>query len=552
MKSLCKSLMLGLVVGVMTLMPIGKAFAQSPPEPAVVVSIAKFKEQMDDVNYLLTASGFAEMKFMAGAMIKGYTKGLDSNKDAGVLLYFNEGEQTPDFLAFVPVANMDDMLDVVAGMAEVEEGDDFTVIVPDNGPEVFLKERDGFALISNKKDVINNFSGSPDQLLGDLPSKYNLAARVMAQKIPMELRDQVMGMIRDASEDTMENMDDGPQLELQRKNLEMQMQQLETVMKETDTFVLGMNADADGNSLVMDVDFTGVPGSKLAKQLAETPGKNASRFTGFLMEGAAFTNNQCINVSAEDAATYSQLMDDAKSTMISEMDLDGDMSEAELAKVEGAIGNMVDVLKATLAEGTIDGGMVVTLDDGNMNIAAGAQVAEPKKVEDTVKELVPMLQEKFGSELEVNLNSGSHKDVTFHELVLQIPDGEEEMRDTFGDQITIVVGIGSKEVYLGGGSNPEELLKKVMDSTGKAEHMMQYNVYVTPILKFAANMEGDPSLEAMATALAESGKDRISITSNVIDNGIRTRFEMQDGILSLIKVAMAGMQGGFPGADDDF
>jgi hypothetical protein len=57
-KSFCKTLVLGMVIGVMTMMPIGKAHCQSAPEPAVIISIANFKEQMDDVDYLLTSSGF--------------------------------------------------------------------------------------------------------------------------------------------------------------------------------------------------------------------------------------------------------------------------------------------------------------------------------------------------------------------------------------------------------------------------------------------------------------------------------------------------------------
>jgi len=35
-------------VGVMSMLPIGKAFSQSLPKPAVVISITKFDEQMKD------------------------------------------------------------------------------------------------------------------------------------------------------------------------------------------------------------------------------------------------------------------------------------------------------------------------------------------------------------------------------------------------------------------------------------------------------------------------------------------------------------------------
>lgn len=557
MKSYCKTLVLGLLIGVMTMLPIGQAYCQSPPEPAVVVSIAKFKEQMDDVNYLLTASGFAQMKFMASAMIKGYTKGLDDSKDAGVLIYFNEDSENPDFLGFVPVTDMQEMLDVVAQMAEVEEGDDFSTIIADDGTELLVKQKGDYAFISNKKEMFDNLSGQPAELLGDLPSKYNLSAKVFAQRIPVGLRDRVMDMIKESSNMTLDNLGDDLQAEMQRKNLEMQMQQMEMMFKETDTFTFGMTADKDAKSLIMDLEFAGLPDSELAKMLVGSAPKQPSRFTGFLMDGAAFTHNQCMRIQKDEAERYSAALDDFKKTALKEMNQEGDLSEEDLKVVDKAFTDVVDVIKETLAEGILDSGAVLMMKEGEINFAAGGQISNPKKFESTVKELVAMAESKLGGEIEVNLNSGSHKSVTFHQIVIQVPDDEEEMRDALGDQITVVVGIGTKEVYLAGGSNPVDTLKGAIDGTHMAKDLMQFNLYITPMLEFAAGLEGDPSVEKMAEALKAAGNDRISMTSNLIENGVSMRFEMQDGILGLIKVgfdafSQGGGGGGFPGSNDDF
>ena len=56
----------------------------------------------------------------------------------------------------------------------------------------------------------------------------------------------------------------------------------------------------------------------------------------------------------------------------------------------------------------------------------------------------------------------------------------------------------------------------------------------------------------MADAMEENGQDRMRMTSRLIDNGMAMRLEMQDGILSLIKVGVESMQGAFPGNDNDF
>ena len=84
------------------------------------------------------------------------------------------------------------------------------------------------------------------------------------------------------------------------------------------------------------------------------------------------------------------------------------------------------------------------------------------------------------------------------------------------------------------------------------QEILQYNIHLTPILKFIADVNGEPSVEAMAEAMEANGQDRMSMTSRLIEDGMAMRFEMQDGILSLIKAGFESMQGGFPGNDSDF
>jgi Ca2+-binding EF-hand superfamily protein len=285
-----------------------------------------------------------------------------------------------------------------------------------------------------------------------------------------------------------------------------------------------------------------------------------------------------------------------------------------------------------------------------------------------------MAEEKLGSEIEVNLNSGSHKNITLHSIVVQVPDEEEETRDILGDQVTVIFGIGEKAVYLAAGSNPVPTLKKAVDggdgagsqtvkfirsmpvfklldknrdsafskreikravvafesldnnedgeismeemmpeqqkselekaqmvgvmqslpiikamdknsnnvisenenkgavaalqSLDKNEDgtismeemmpggsdMMQFNLFISPMLDFAVKMKGEPAIEAMAQVLKDSGGDRIRGTYNLVENGGIMRFEMQDGILGLIKVGFDAFSqgGGFPGQNDDF
>ena len=66
----------------------------------------------------------------------------------------------------------------------------------------------------------------------------------------------------------------------------------------------------------------------------------------------------------------------------------------------------------------------------------------------------------------------------------------------------------------------------------------------------AARTDGaPPEITAMAEQLSENGGDLMRGYSKHVPNGIFTRLEMQDGILSLIKIGYEAAQGGF---DNDF
>jgi hypothetical protein len=113
------------------------------------------------------------------------------------------------------------------------------------------------------------------------------------------------------------------------------------------------------------------------------------------------------------------------------------------------------------------------------------------------------------------------------------------------------VGIGKDSAYLAFGSNPLDLVKKAMDSAGPAETQstFQMNFQVGQFLKMASQANDEPVLKKMAKKLMTDGNDRVRISSNYVENGYNTRFELQDGILSLIKVAQESFSGG--GMDEE-
>ena len=173
-----------------------------------------------------------------------------------------------------------------------------------------------------------------------------------------------------------------------------------------------------------------------------------------------------------------------------------------------------------------------------------------------IRDSLEMAQDQADGKIEVKFNSESYDGISLHTINIAIPSDEEEAQKVLGDKVTIMVGIGTESVYLCAGSDPLPLLKASIEKSktaGELESLNQYNAFLAPILRFASGITPEAALEKMADTLEESGKDRISVFSDVIENGIESRLEMEDGILALIQAGFEAAQAGaFQGDVDEF
>lgn len=556
MKIFSKTILTGLLLAAVSLMPMNQAKAQSAAEPAIVISVAKLSEQMDDIGYLAEASGFGQMSFLIKMQAEQFLKGIDDSKPSGLLMYFEDDAQEPTMMGFIPITNMEDVLNTISEQAEVEEGDDYTTIIPDDGSELLMKQIGDYAFISDREEMFEAAPSDPASVLGDLQEDYNFGARVFAQRIPESLRDMAIDMIEEGYAESMAEMGEFPG-DLQEKNFEMQMAAIKSFIYETEEIVVGFVADQDDGSLRFGFQVTGLEGSKMAMQSAAQNDIEETRFGGFLMEGAAFTANTCSVIAEEDIAQYEEMLAQLREEAYNEMDNEG-MSAEQADIVRSIADDFFEVLEDTLKEGRIDLGAVVTTDE-TVEFAMGFQVANAKKLEDGVKDLVKMIENEpeVQENVEFKLNAGSMNGVTLHEIIVQVPDNEEEMVDVLGEEMTIILGIGDKVVYMAGGANdPKGLLERAMTGTPSESEAagksvaMQYNLFLSPILRMAAGIEGEEMMEDMADKLDETGRDRMRVSVEMIENGMKGDFEIQDGILEILGIAaqsMGGMMGG--GAD---
>lgn len=528
--------------------------AQSKAEPAIVISLSPLNNQLDDISYLTDAAGFAGAGNMARVQIDGFTQGIDKNKPMCIHLFINEEQPEPDVLAFIPVTNFDDVLNIVSQMALVEDEDDYSVISTGGGPDMYVKEVKNHAVIAQSTEMFDLANVDLSSGLGDLPSRYNVAVRIYAQRIPESMREQMLNMIEDSYREQIENFgDDELASELQTKNFELQMAQIRSFVEDTDQIVLGLDFDKEGKNIHLDVEMIGLSGSKLVSRVAAMKPSTASRFAGFLMNGAAFTANSNSSLNAEDIDQYVSSLDDLVSAAKQKIEEESEMSTSELAMVNDLVDELFGLLKNTVRQGNVDLGAVLIMDDNETNLAAGVATSSPAAFEAKVKATIAQIKGQLDGQVEVKLDCENYQGVRFHEFVVPVPAGEEELGNLFGDKIKIYAGFGNDVVYLAAGSDPMKTLKAAMAQTSGGDAVgviMQYNVFLAPVLKKVGVIQGEMQMEEVAEILRATGRDRMQMSAKVLDNGMKFRFEIQDGFLKAIGAFAGPMMGmGAPGMD---
>jgi len=523
-----------------TLVAVATSYAQSAPEPAVVISIAPVKEQMNDINYLVDASGFGQAKFLIKSQIKYITNGIDKTRPAGVLLYFEGDNPEPRTVIFLPVKDFDELLDTVSNIAEVDDEDDVIKILPPNGETLYAVEQGDHVFITMDEESLSDLPEDPQSMLGDMPSKYNLGAHVYGNRVPEELRQKAIDLIQDGYIDSLENMGTDPEkIDQQIEDFEEQIKAFEDI----DEVVVGMLTDEETHKMAMEFSITGKPGSKIAKGYAGFANAEPTKFAGFMHDKSAMDYSMCFELNTEDIDQVGNQMDGLVESMMTELDNDGEFDEEEMDTIRSATIQITEVIEETFREGRIDSGGQLMMGENDFNFAAGGQVSNPKKIESAVKELIGLLSERAADAFSFNESFASHKGVKMHEIVINVPEDEEELQDYIGSEVIVILGIGKKNVYLAAGKDPMDTLKDAMDSTGAApEFPVIYNIRLTPILEFAASTSGQPMLDGLVEKMKEVGRDKITIYSKAIENGLFTRMEMEDGPLSLIQEVVQGLQ----------
>ena len=548
----------GLVVAVLTA-PFAVAQSAGEAKPVAVVAFAGYEELMKDINFIGELGDQKGASDMIDQFVQLFTQGkglagFDKTKPIGAIIQ-TDG-QMPSGAICLPVSDVNALLDVAKGMGVTVDdmGEGVSQIKSPQGAGVFMKTAGSWALLSMAPTMFEGLPEDPATLFAPLVKEYDVAAKVIVKDLPEAYRQQAIDAMSQGGQARIPNESDEDYAERQ-KGFEAQLAQMKDFINDLDNVVVGIKIDNDKKNAFFDFAYTALPGTKLAKQIADNS-KVTTNFAGFSKPEAAINVQFASATSGADVSQIHQMIDTARAKGSAAIEKTSKIEDGSKAKAKEALEDFLAAFQKTLEGGVTDGGASLELGDNSMSLVAGAYVADSQKVLDGIKKYAELETTELPK---VELDAETVGDVKFHNVTYKIPAGDEKAKKLLSENGEMIVGVGKNAVYFAVGADPVAAVKAAIAASAKSPKKaimpFEMTIGLKQALEFAksvADEDKKPLIENLAEAVdsAESGSDHVRLVGEPIKNGIRTRLELQEGVLSAIGkgASQARMQGaGAPG-----
>jgi len=537
-------------------------------QPVAAVSFSGYTEVLKDVEYIGKLAGNPQLAMLAEGMLSQMTEdpqgleGLDKDRPWGFVVQ-TDGQQFPMY-GFIPVTDLKGLLGALEGVigpaADAGDGG-FEVGMGDR--TLYVTEKGGWAFIGTSPDALADVPDDPLPMLDKLNESYDLAARVWVKNVPPILRQMALAPLQIGIQSGLERMPEetDEQYAIRKKMTREAMARLTTVINELDTLLVGLAVDRESSSTYLDYEITAVEGTNTAEQFSAAEDLTTD-FAGLLLPDAAVTMNFTGKIAASDVAQVMPAITTAKANAMAELENQG-LEGAELETAKQMVGDLFDVLEATVEDGRLDAAMAVSMAPDALTFVAGGHVADSAKLESVIKQLAAQaIKESPEAAQAIKIDAGEHAGVRLHTVALPTSEMDtdvEVLSQLVGETLDVVIGIGDGAIYLAAGRDAMSTLKQAIDASkaqaGAPAVPMRLSVAATPIAKFVAGIS-DGEAQGMATMMvqileASGNKDHLTLTSTSIPRGTKVRVEMEEGLMKLLgTLPMMMMQGG-PGGPED-
>ncbi len=525
-----------------------------------VVAGARYEKLIGDISFLGSLAGKPE----AGQMVEGglslFTQGkganaIDKSKPWGVIVQTDGAGFYP--VGCLPIGKASDVLDVAKAYgAEIKDGENGTkeMVMP-NHRSLFVKAQNDMVYISIAASSLSRLPANPQELLTRMVGDYDLSAAVSVKNIPEGYRQFAMQAMQAGLQQGMKQLPgESDEDYAQRQRMaEGQIAQMTRMINEIDSIKFGWAVDSKQQRTYLDFTYQFMPGSKMAQQVAAY-GQPRTNFAGFFQPNAAATvvvaTKSDPKLIAEDLAQFEKMMQNSQQQLNKEIDKKVDDAEAREA-LKAAAADCFDAFEETVKEGQIDGGAALHLSPDSLTLVAGVHVKEPTKIESALKKLETAAK-KSPEFPGIKWNAANHAGVKFHTITVPVPQNQQAPRQMLGDEVNVAIGIGPESVYAAVGRDNIEAVGKAIDASAAAKEKavppFEFVLSLGPILEVAAAQAKEGRQKEILKSVADmlknqaQGRDHVRAVGQVVPNGLRYRFEAEEGVLRAIGTAAAEAQ----------
>jgi hypothetical protein len=451
-------------------------------------------------------------------------------------------------VAFVPVTNLKLLLEV--HKEQVGEPKDIGGSILEIGIDrkAFVKEQGGWAFIAERKEHLSVLPADPAQLLGDMPTKYNIAGRIYVQNIPAELRKSAIDQMKQGMEAAAkaQPMQPGaPDPAQMQAMMQVYAQQIERLINEADEVTIGLAVNSSGKSVGVDFGLTAKDGTELAKRMALQTNLKSS-FAGMSLPDAAFSAVGTAQLTEADLVQAKTMLKTQRDQLMQQIDsAAATLSPEQKEVLKKLLGRYLDLAEQA-ASTRQDSGFAVVLAPKSFTAVAGGFVPEGANVDAMIKELADFVKtnpNQTGPPIEFTMNAGTLGDLKLHKGSMGLRAEDAVGRMLFGEKLDFVVASGKSSIYFAAGKDIENVLKKVIDRSssqaGQPAQPVQVSLSVLPIVKFYQSIdEENPITAAIAgsliSSLEQEGGDKLLITGAASPKSMTYRVEVQEGIIRTV------------------
>ncbi|PHQ33473.1 hypothetical protein [Rhodopirellula bahusiensis] len=516
----------------------GSAVAGQSTEPVVVVTLGSIDQLTRDLNYLSGAIGQPQLGGMFAMMAGTFTQGIDTSQPVGIVVPLIDG--APEPIALLPTSNVKTVLKrMEAQVGPADELDDGTMVIAIGANTVFIRQVGNWAVLARNRAVLDNAPADPSAVIGEMGSDYDIGIRLEVQQVPPPMRDALIGQIRQGFDQAMKQQQNGDEAAMEYAA--QSIEQLEQIIDQTKDLMIGIDIDSANRRVLLETEFTAVPGSKLAR-MYDGQKPIPSAYSSVVRDDAAGYVHFASSIGPEALEQAQTSVDGAMQMLGSALSQTDKLSESEQAEATDMIRRVVELMMDSAKEGKSDFGALLLTDANKLQFALGAFVSDGYEAASIVKDVAAKVQ-GHGDAPRFEFDVKKYKDVNMHLVEADVPADEDEVRKIFGEQVRVHIGTGPKAIYVALGDDSLPLMKQLIDAeatpvapTGNT--LMQVEVNLMPILQFAQSIENNDAIAAMIDALSRADDaGELRIVSEAIDNGQISRFIIGDGMLQAIGAA---------------